>query len=123
MSPLTPREAIEQAMLASLGAAAVTRERAEAVANDFIRRGQITRDEGKAWVDKVTVRVRGEGAPLAGSLGRLEEAVRGVFRATGLATRQELADLELRMAELEHRLARLEGTAGETPAQPASTTD
>jgi polyhydroxyalkanoate synthesis regulator phasin len=122
MSP-TPREAIEQAMLASLGAAAVTRERAEAVANDFVHRGQITRDEGKVWVDKVTVRVRGEASPLAGPLGRFEDLMRGALKATGVASRQELADLELRMAELEHRLARLEGTAGETPAQPAPAAD
>lgn len=114
---ISVREAIERTMLLSLGAASLTRERAEAVVDDFVRRGQLGGDEGRAIVDRLMARVRGEGASGAGLLERLEGGVQGALREVGVASRADLAEIELRMDELEHRLRLLEGPSA--PAVPA----
>ena len=102
------RESMEQAVLVSIGAAALTRERAEAAAAELVRKGQMGGDEGKQVVERLMTRVRGEGAPAAGLVGRLEGGVQGVLRELGVVTRGELEDVQLRLMELEHRISLLE---------------
>ena len=48
------------------------------------------------------------GAPVAGIVGRIEGGVQGVLREFGVVTRAELEDVQLRLMELEHRIALLE---------------
>jgi polyhydroxyalkanoate synthesis regulator phasin len=124
---MTVREAIERTIILSVGAASLTRERAEAVVDDFVRRGELAGDEARAIVDRVMTRVRGEGAQGTGLLDRIEVGVRGALREVGVVTRAEMEDVLLRMAEIEHRLRLLEGSAsgpaeaGQTPgAGPAA---
>lgn len=108
------RAGIEQAVLLSIGAASLTRERAEAAVAELVRTGQLRGEEGRAVVDRMMARVRGEGTPLPGLLGRLEGGVQGALREAGLVGRAELEAVQLQLAELEHRLALLE-KAGGTP--------
>ena len=104
----TVREGIEQAVLRSIGAAALTRERAEAAVAELVRKGHVGGEEGSAIVDRLMARVRGEGTTAAGIAGRLEGGVQGVLREFGVVTRAELEDVQLRLMELEHRIALLE---------------
>lgn len=108
----TVRESMEQAVLMSIGAASITRERAEAAAADLVRRGQMGGDEGKQVVDRLMSRVRGEGTPAANLVGRLEGGMQGVMRELGLVTKAELEDVQLRLTELEHRISLLERGPG-----------
>jgi polyhydroxyalkanoate synthesis regulator phasin len=112
------RDGIEQAVLLSIGAASLTRERAEAAVAELVRKGQVRGDEGSAIVDRLMARVRGEGAAGSGLVGRLEGGVQGVLREFGVVTRAELEDVQLRLMELEHRIALLESAAdgGDAPA-------
>ena len=57
----TVREGLEQAVLLSIGAAALTRERAEAAVAELVRKGQVGGEEGAAVVERLMARVRGEG--------------------------------------------------------------
>jgi polyhydroxyalkanoate synthesis regulator phasin len=107
----TVREGLEQAVLLSIGAAYLTRERAEQAAAELVRKGQATGEEGAAVVERLMARVRGEGTPGAGLVGRLEGSVQGVLREFGVVTRAELEDVQLRLMELEHRIALLESAA------------
>jgi polyhydroxyalkanoate synthesis regulator phasin len=110
------RDGIEQAVLISIGAAAITRERAEAAVADLVRRGQIGSEEGKRVVDRLMNTVRaGEGSPASGFVNRIEGGMQGVLREFGVATRAEHDDVTMRLAELEHRIALLEKSQG-TPA-------
>lgn len=115
------RDGIEQAVLISIGAAVITRERAEAAVADLVRRGQIGSDEGKKVVDRLMSTVRtGEGSPAAGFVNRIEGGMQGVLRELGVVTRAEHEDAVMRLAELEHRIALLEkapggGAAAEAP--------
>lgn len=104
----TVREGIEQAVLLSIGAAALTRERAEAAVAELVRKGQVGGEEGAVVVDRLMARVRGEGTVGAGIMGKLEGGVQGVLREFGVVTRAELEDVQLRLMELEHRISLLE---------------
>ncbi len=106
------RESMEQAVLMSIGAAALTRERAESAVNELVRKGQMGGDEGKQVVERLMARVRGEGTPTAGLVGRLEGGLQGVLRELGLVTHAELEDTQLRVMELEHRISLLERGPG-----------
>jgi polyhydroxyalkanoate synthesis regulator phasin len=117
------RDGIEQAVLISIGAAAITRERAETAVADLVRRGQIGADEGKRVVDRLMSTVRpGEGSPASGFVNRIEGGMQGMLREFGVVTRAEHDDALLRLAELEHRISLLEKAAGVDGGAPAPPT-
>ncbi len=114
---ISPRDAIEQTILVSIGAASLTRERAQGIVDELVRRGTLGAEEGRAMVDRLMARVRGEASPSGGVFGRVEEGVRGVMRDVGVVTRTEVDDLDMRMAALEHRIKLLESASGAAPAE------
>ena len=62
-------------------------------------------DEARALLDEATARWRGDAIRI-GEGGRLR--LRDLFRELGVATREDWDELELRVAQLEHRLRLLE---------------
>jgi polyhydroxyalkanoate synthesis regulator phasin len=107
---ITPREAVEQTILLSIGAASLTRERVEGIVADFVKRGHLGTDEGRAVVDRVMSRVRGEagGAASSSVVDRIEGGVQALLKEVGVARKDEVSDLEMRLDALEHRIALLE---------------
>ena len=105
----TVREGIEQAVLVSIGAASLTRERAEARRRELVRKGQLGGEEGRAVVDRLMARVRGEAPPPGGRLiGRVEGGVqRRAARVRGGHARRARGRAPALMA-LEHRIKLLE---------------
>ena len=99
------RDAAEKLALAGVGAVALTAERADALADELARRGGIRRDEARRVIEDQTARWRGEASRLGERAGTSFQAV---FHEVGLVTRDELSELELRVAQLEHRLRLLE---------------
>jgi polyhydroxyalkanoate synthesis regulator phasin len=65
----------------------------------------MTKDEVRGWIDDATSRWRGDAARMGERAGA---TLHGVLRDLGLVTRDEWDDLELRVAQLEHRLRLLE---------------
>jgi polyhydroxyalkanoate synthesis regulator phasin len=100
------RELVERVLLAGLGAVALTAERADALADDLARRGGIKRDEARQTIEDARARWRGEAARVGERAGN---TFQGLFHELGLATREEMSELELRVAQLEHRLRLVEG--------------
>jgi polyhydroxyalkanoate synthesis regulator phasin len=101
----TLRERTERLLLAAVGAAALTGERADQLADELARKAGIRRDEALELIRDVTDGWRRE----AGRLGeRTTDAAQRVVRDLGLVTREEYEDLELRVAQLEHRLKLVE---------------
>jgi polyhydroxyalkanoate synthesis regulator phasin len=99
------RELAERALLAGVGAVALTRERVEDLAEELGRRGNLTGGEARQVVEDVVGRWRGD----AGRVGeRAGTSLSTLFRELGLVTRREYDELELRLAQLEHRLRLLE---------------
>jgi len=106
-------DALERVGLAALGAVALTADRADALADELARTGGIRRDEARELIEQTTHRWRGEALRLSERAGA---GLEGFFQQLGLVPRSELEELELRVAQLEHRLRLLEGE----PAPPPS---
>ena len=100
------RESAERLALAAMGAVALTAERAEALAERLAERGGITRDEAREEIDEMVHRWRGDARRLGERTGATLESL---FRDLGLVSRRDFEELELRVAQLEHRLRLVEG--------------
>jgi polyhydroxyalkanoate synthesis regulator phasin len=100
------RGLVEELLLAGLGAVALTAERADRLADELAERGGLERDEARRSVEHLLGRWRGDSVRLT---ERASEGLASLFRDLGLVTREEYEDLELRVAQLEHRLRLVEG--------------
>jgi polyhydroxyalkanoate synthesis regulator phasin len=102
------RELLERLALAAVGAVALTADRIESLADDLADRGGMTREEARSVLENAVTRWRGDATRVAERAG---ESLHAVFAQLGLVTRDEFDELELRLAQLEHRLRLVEGTA------------
>jgi polyhydroxyalkanoate synthesis regulator phasin len=108
------RDLIERTFLVGVGAAAFTKDRVQELVEEFVRRGELSSDEGRDLVDRLVARSRDEARS---AVKKADTSLKGALRDLGLATRRELEDLEARVRLLEHRLAVLEGSPqGNDPA-------
>lgn len=96
---------LSELLLAGVGWATLGVEAADELADDLARRLGIERDAMRSAVRDATRAWRSE-ADRVGS--RRDEAIERVLARTGLVRREELEDLALRVAQLEHRLRLLE---------------
>jgi polyhydroxyalkanoate synthesis regulator phasin len=110
-SDFSPLEVLERLALAGVGAVALTAERIDTLADALAERGGMTRDQARATIMDLATRWRGESVRWGERAGA---GLAGVFRELGLVTRDDWDELELRVAQLEHRLRLLEGV----PAEP-----
>jgi polyhydroxyalkanoate synthesis regulator phasin len=104
-APADFRDLAEKLVLAGVGAVALTAERADALAEELSARGGIGREEARSLIEELLGRWRSESVRLGERTGA---GLAGLFREVGLVTRDELEELELRVAQLEHRLRLLE---------------
>ena len=109
-------DALERVALAAVGAVALTAERLDELASDLSERGGIRRDEARQLLDDAVSRWRGDAGRLASGPERVSA---GVLRQLGLVTREELEEVELRVAQLEHRLRLVEGPRA-VPSPPST---
>jgi polyhydroxyalkanoate synthesis regulator phasin len=96
---------IERTFLIGVGAAAFTKDRVQELVEEFVKRGELSSDEGREMVDRLVTRSRDEARSV---VRRADSSLQGAFRDFGITTRRELEDLEMRVRHLEHRLALLE---------------
>ena len=99
------RDLAEEAVLAGVGAVVLTKERVDELVDELSRKGQLTREDARDVVDEMVGRWRGDAVRLG---ERASSTLGGVFREVGLVTRREYEELELRLAQLEHRLRLVE---------------
>jgi polyhydroxyalkanoate synthesis regulator phasin len=99
------RGAAEELFLAGIGVVALTKERTEELVDELAGKGKVSREEARTLVDEVVGRWRGEALRMSERAG---STFSGLFRELGLVTRREYEELELRLAQLEHRLRLVE---------------
>jgi polyhydroxyalkanoate synthesis regulator phasin len=104
-APADVRDIAEKLVLAGVGAVALTAERADALAEELAARGGLGREEARALIEELVGRWRNESVRLGERTGA---GMAGLFRELGLVTRAEVEELELRVAQVEHRLRLLE---------------
>ena len=95
----------EKLFLAALGAVSLTADRIEQLAESLAERGGMRRDDARAAIDELVTRWRGDTTRVTERAGA---GMHGVLRELGLVLRSEYEELELRVAQLEHRLKLLE---------------
>ncbi len=100
-------DTVERMGLAALGAVALTAERADALADELASKGDMRREEARELIEQATRRWRGEAVRMGEKAGA---GLEGLFHQLGLVTRADFDELELRVAQLEHRLRLLEDT-------------
>jgi polyhydroxyalkanoate synthesis regulator phasin len=98
-------EPVRRLLLALVGAVALTAERADELADTLAAKGGMSRDEVRRWIDEATMRWRGDAMRVGEKAGA---TANGVLRELGLVTRDEWDELELRVAQLEHRIRLVE---------------
>jgi polyhydroxyalkanoate synthesis regulator phasin len=103
---------LERTLLLGIGAAAITKDRVQAVVDDFVRRGQLSREEGREVVDNIAERSREEARS---ARRRIDSSLQTTYREMGLATRKDMEDLDFRLRQVEHRLGLLEREADASP--------
>jgi len=100
-SPLV--ELLERFGLAALGAVALTAERADALAEELAKAGGMRRDEARELIEALRMSER------AGA------GLEGLFQQLGLVSRSDFEELDLRVAQLEHRLRLVEDEPRKAP--------
>jgi polyhydroxyalkanoate synthesis regulator phasin len=109
------RDLLERLALAGIGAVALTADRADELARDLAGRGGLRRDETRQAIEEAMTRWRGDATRLTERAGT---SLQSVFDQLGLVSREAYEELELRVAQLEHRL-RLAEDRLEQPSGPA----
>jgi polyhydroxyalkanoate synthesis regulator phasin len=99
------RGSLETLTLAGLGALALAARRGDELADELAKRVGVERDELRAAIADVLASWRREVQRVGDSTG---DAAARVGAELGVASREAVADLELRVAQLEHRLRLLE---------------
>jgi len=99
------RDLAERLLLAGFGALALTAERAERLADELAEVGGVRKDEARSVVDELSARWRGDALRIS---ERTRVSLAGLFHELGLVTRDDFDELELRVAQLEHRLRLVE---------------
>jgi len=99
------RGSLESLGLAGIGAVALVLERADELAEELSRRLGVERSEMRGALADVLETWRREAQRVGGSTG---DAASRVATELGVASRERLQELELRVAQLEHRLKLLE---------------
>lgn len=103
--PADDRRPLETLALAGLGAVALAAARADDLADEIAGRLGVDRDEVRAALADILESWRRE----AGRVGeQTSSAISRVAEELGLASRDVVDDLALRVAQLEHRLKLLE---------------
>src|SRR4051812_16478787 len=99
------RDSLEQLLLAGVGVVALTADRVEDLVDSLVKRGGVQRDEARAAVEHAVTRWRGDATRVTERAGA---GMQGILRELGLVLRSEYEELELRLAQVEHRLRLLE---------------
>lgn len=103
--PADERSALETLGLAGIGAIALVAQHADELASEIAERVGVERDEVRAAIADVLDSWRREASRLGESGGSM--AARAASEL-GAASREAVRDLELRVAQIEHRLRLLE---------------
>lgn len=103
-------DVIKKTLLAGVGAAVITKEKAEAALDDFVRQGKLTSSDARIMAEKIADQGKREFDELAQTLGGKLKAILDRNEAD---TAARLAALENRVLVLETRLAPTPTRAGE----------
>jgi polyhydroxyalkanoate synthesis regulator phasin len=92
---------IKKAMLLGLGVISLTKEKAEEVVDDLIKRGEVSKQERLKMVDKLLKEAEKKEEELT---GKINEIVQKTITQIGLVSKKDLEALSKRLAAIEKRI-------------------
>lgn len=92
---------LKKTYLAGLGLLSLTRERAEELVDELIKRGEVAEKDRSKFVEDLITRVREEQEKL---FKTVSDTVKKVVHEMGLPTRDEFIDLQKKVEDLENEL-------------------
>lgn len=95
----------ERSFLMALGAAVLTKEMASDLADELFKKGESTTSEGKKVIDEAVESAKEQTRTLK---THFDASLERNFKDMGLATSKELEEINLKLAQLEHRITLLE---------------
>lgn len=96
---------IRKTVLASVGAAVLTKEKVEASLTDLVEKGRLSADEAKATAEKIADDGKREFENVS---KEVQKSVADMLEQMGVGQKDKVADLEKNQLELEKRLLALE---------------
>jgi polyhydroxyalkanoate synthesis regulator phasin len=99
-----------------MAAPASLKELLEQLTSELGAAGNLKVEDARRIADQLVHRWRGDAARAGESAGA---AMDGLFQQLGLVTRDDFEELELRVAQLEHRLRLVEGRPASGDGQPS----
>ncbi len=88
-------------MLLGLGLISLTKEKAEEIVDDLIKRGEVSREERFKTVDKLLREAEKKEEELT---GKINETVQKTITQIGLVSKKDLEAISKRLAEIEKRM-------------------
>lgn len=107
---------IEKAFLMGIGAAMLAKDKAQELADMLIERGSMSRDESRAFVDRLTAEAEEAGRSAGQVMG--SEAEKLASRL-GLATTRDVDEIRAQLGDIQAQIAALRPT-GASVVEPAS---
>jgi polyhydroxyalkanoate synthesis regulator phasin len=107
---------IEKAFLMGIGAAMLAKDKAQELADMLIERGSMSRDESRAFVDRLTAEAEEAGRSASQVMG--SEAEKLAARL-GLATTRDVDEIRAQLSDIQAQIATLR-PAGGAASQTAS---
>lgn len=96
---------LERSVMLTIGLAAVMREVADSLTDELVKRGEATTEEGRKVFDEAVDKARDEALSLR---DRFDSQVQRGYRDMGIASSDQLEEMQLKIAQLEHRVSLLE---------------
>ena len=93
---------IKKAMLLGLGLISLTKEKAEEIVDDLIKRGEVSREARCKMVDKLLRESEKKEEELT---GKINETVQKTITQIGLVSKKDLEAISERLAEIEKRMS------------------
>lgn len=92
---------MKKTLLTGVGLAALTADKVEELAREFVKSAQLSSEKGQEFIKEVTQRAEKARTDLEATVRRV---VNDSLRKTDLATHDDVSRLEARIAELERKL-------------------
>jgi polyhydroxyalkanoate synthesis regulator protein len=99
------KKAINNVILAGLGALSLTREKAEEIVDTLIKRGEVSRGDRKVAIDDLIAKAEEQAKKFTDTMKQKAGSLRGVKREEYESLKQELESLRQSLGELKEQLA------------------
>lgn len=97
-------ELVKKAIFTGIGILSLTKEKIEEVARDFIDKGKLSEQEGEKLVDELLKKSEESRQNLK---KQIEEQVQALMEKMDLASKKDLAELKVELAEIKAQLESL----------------